>query len=61
MGGLVGVGFGEFENLESVFGDGDSDFLKEMMVETRNVVGFEGISGKKEAVFVGVKWVEAGS
>lgn len=57
----MGVGFGEFENLEAVFGDGDADFLKKMVVETRNVFGFEGITGKEETVFISVKWIEAGS
>lgn len=61
VGGLFSVEFGEFENLEPVFGDGDSDFVEKIVGETRNVVGFEAITGEKKAVFVGVKRVEAGS
>lgn len=61
LGGFFSVAFGEFQNLEPVFGDGNSDFLEKIVVETRNVFGSEAISGENEAIFVSVKWVEASS
>lgn len=53
--------FGELQNLEPVFGDGDADFVEKIVVEAGNVFGSDPISGEKEAVFVGVERVESGS
>ena len=48
----------EFEDLETVLGNGDANALEKLVVEVGNVFVFELVLGEGKAVFVDETWFE---